>query len=71
MIIEIRCWQRPHPQDTLDLLKLGDRYMLEHLKSLCERYLKKYIDIENFTLLFEVRILDVLFKFASSTDRVS
>jgi hypothetical protein len=45
---------RLKPADTLDLLKLGDRYMLEHLKSLCERYLKKYIDIENFTLLFEV-----------------
>jgi hypothetical protein len=41
-------------QDVLELLKLSDRYILEHLKGLTEQTLKKYIDVENVNSLFVV-----------------
>lgn len=34
-------------EDVIELLKLGDQYFLEHLKSLCERFLFKYVDTSN------------------------
>jgi N-acetylneuraminic acid mutarotase len=42
------------PPEILEVLKLSDRYMLEHLKGLTERLLKKCIDMNNVNTLFMI-----------------
>lgn len=40
-------------EDCLELLQLGDRYMLGHLKSLCERATKPYINLANLSAVWD------------------
>jgi hypothetical protein len=48
---------QPHAADeVLELLQLGDRYMLEHLKSLCERKLAKLLTLKNLSTFYEAAL---------------
>jgi hypothetical protein len=42
--------------DVLELLQLGDRYMLGHLKSLCERAAKRHINMSNLNAIWEAAL---------------
>jgi hypothetical protein len=41
-------------EDVIELLKLGDQYILEHLKSICERFIFKYVDLSNVVTLYKL-----------------
>ena len=41
-------------EESFELLKLADLYIIEHLKSLCEKSLFRYINVENVVSFYQI-----------------
>jgi hypothetical protein len=42
------------PSDLLETLQAADLYQLDHMKSICERKIERYVDTENVLYMFQM-----------------